>query len=70
MHRLPPPCPRRRNENAALLSVKEAFLHEPPEPGEQPIAVIAVFMCECGHVFTEVQRPPTKTTDPPQRKEG
>jgi hypothetical protein len=56
MHSLPPPCPRCRANDATLLSTKEAFANDPPGDGDDPVATVAVFMCECGHVFTEVQR--------------
>lgn len=57
MHVLPPACPRCRARDAALLSVKDAFVNDPPEEGEEAVATVAVFLCECGHVFTDVQRP-------------
>lgn len=54
---LPPECPQCHAPDAKLLSIKDAFQNDPPESGEQPVATVAVFLCECGHVFTEVQHP-------------
>ena len=57
MPSLPPACPRCRSNDASLLSTEEAFVNDPPEDGEHPLAIVAVFMCDCGNVYTDVQRP-------------
>jgi hypothetical protein len=57
MNRLPPPCPRCGAKDAKVIAIKHAYAHDPPDPGEIPAASVANFVCDCGHVFIEVQRP-------------
>lgn len=56
MAQLPPACPRCRDKDASLIRTKEAFVNDPPEAGEKPVSLVAIFQCRCGHVFTDVQR--------------
>jgi hypothetical protein len=40
-----------------LLAASDVFQNDPPEPGEQPVSVAAVYLCECGNVINELRRP-------------
>ena len=57
MNRPPPECPLCCAKVTFLLSARDVFLNEPPEPGEQPLSVVAIYLCECGNVINELRRP-------------
>lgn len=57
MNRPPPVCPLCCAKATVLLAGRDVFLNEPPEDGEQPISVVAIYLCECGNVINELRRP-------------
>lgn len=57
MNRPPPGCPQCGAAATTLLAASDVFQNDPPEPGEQPISVAAVYLCECGNVINELRRP-------------
>jgi hypothetical protein len=51
-----PACPECNRQDAKPISVHDAYVNDPPQPGEKPIATVTVYLCPCGATYTQTIR--------------